>query len=252
MVLELRNARIIVTGASKGIGRLITELLLEKGAKVLGVARSIEKLRELEEKYEGFHGFTCDLSKLDCCDIVVSRALEVFNGIDILINNAGFAIYGKVWEQEWQSIERQLMVNMVSPMCLTRKVIEHMIKESNGAIVFILTGAVFAPILGLSAYGASKNGLSYFAETLRHELDGTNIKVLNVYLGEVKGTEFFNNPSFKHIKKRGCKFFCTSAKTVAEKVVEAIEKGQCGRVYIPRILWLAAKMANVLDIAVSL
>ncbi len=251
IVLELINARVIVTGASKGIGRLITELLLEKGAKVLGVARSAEKLRELEERYERFYGFVCDLSKLDCCSIIVNRALEIFGGIDVLINNAGFAIYGEVWEQEWQDIEKQLIVNMVSAICLTRRIIEYMLRENNGTIVFILTGAVFAPILGLSAYGASKSGLSYFAETLRHELDGTNIRVLNVYLGEVKGTEFFNNPSFKRIGKRECKFFCTNARIVAERVVRAIEEDKHGRLYIPRILWLAAKTSHILDIAMS-
>ncbi len=250
--MNVRNARIVVTGASKGIGRLITELLLEKGANVLGIARSADKLRELRERYKGFYGIVCDLSDPKCCDIIINRAFEVLGGVDVLVNNAGFAVYGKVWEQSWEDIEKQFMVNMVSAACLTRRVLEHMVQRNNGTIVFILTGAVFAPILGLSAYGASKSGLSYFAETLRHELDGTNIRVLNVYLGEVKGTEFFNNPGFRRLGKRKCKFFCTKAETVAHRIVRAIEGGRRGRLYIPRILWLAAKTANILDIAMSL
>ncbi len=250
--MELRNARVIVTGASKGIGRLITELLLEKGTRVLGVARSAEKIREIQEKYERFHGLVCDLSRLDCCNIIIDKAFKVFGGVDVLVNNAGFAVYGRVWEQEWRDIESQLAVNMVSAMCLTRRVLEYMLEKNSGMIVFILTGAVFAPILGLSAYGASKSGLSYFAEALRHELDGTKIRVLNVYLGEVKGTEFFSNPSFRRIEKRECKYFCTDARTVAERVVKAIERDKRGKLFIPRALWFVAKVANILDIAVSL
>ena len=250
--MELSGSRIIVTGASKGIGRLIAELLLEKGAMVLGVARSTEKLRELEERYENFHGLPCDLSDLQCCHTIIDTALREMGGLDILVNNAGFAVYGMVWEQDWRDIEKQIMVNMVSAMCLARKALDYMLEKNNGAIVFVLTGAVFAPILGLSAYGSSKSGLSYFAETLRHELDGTRIRVLNVYLGEVSGTEFFNNPSFKRLGRRKCRYFCTTAETVAKRIVEALEKDKRGRLYIPRILWLAAKTAHILDIAMSL
>ncbi len=250
--MELRGSKTIVTGASKGIGRRIAELLLEKGAVVLGVARSTEKLRELEEKYENFHGLPCDLSDLQCCHTIIDTALREMGGLDILVNNAGFAVYGMVWEQSWKDIESQVMVNMVSAMCLARKALDYMLEKNNGTIVFILTGAVFASILGLSAYGASKSGLSYFAETLRHELDGTRIRILNVYLGEVTGTEFFKNPGFKRMGNRRCKYFCTTVETVAKRIVEALEKDSEGRLYIPRILWLAAKTAPILDIAVGL
>ena len=252
-MVEIKGLRVIVTGASKGIGRLLSIRLLEEGARVIGVARSRELLGELEEKYRGrFYGVQCDLSfpECSCCREVVDTAHRVFGGVDVLVNNAGYAVYGRVWEQSWNDVHGQIMVNMVSAMHLTHLVLDEMLKARKGVIIFVLTGAVYAYIMGLTVYGASKAGLSYYAEALKHELNGTGVRVVTVYPGAVKGTEFFRHPSFK--RKSSRIRWDTSVEYVVDKIVKAIRGDHITKIHIPWWIGVAGKLAQLFGVAVPL
>ena len=253
-MVEINGLRAIVTGASKGVGRLLSIKLIERGAKVLGVARSRELLRELEKKYNGmFYSVQCDLASTTCtcCGKIIEKAYKVLGGIDVLVNNAGYAVYGRIWEQSWEDVYGQVMVNMVSAMYLTHLVLKEMFKQRKGVIVFVLTGAVYAYIMGLAVYGASKAGLSYYAETLKHELEGSGIRVITVYPGSIKGTEFFGHPSFR--RKDFTKVrWDTNVEKVVNKIIEAIERDNVTKVYIPWWIGVASKVAQLFGMTVSL
>lgn len=251
---KINGLRVIVTGASKGVGRLLSIRLIEEGARVLGVARSRTLLKKLEEKYNGmFYGIQCDLSSTPCtcCKEIIEEAYRVLGGIDVLVNNAGYAVYGRIWEQSWEDVYGQVMVNMVSAMYLTHLVLKDMLKREKGIIVFVLTGAVYAYIMGLAVYGASKAGLSYYAEALKHELEGSGIRVVTVYPGSIKGTEFFNHPSFRRKDFTKIKWD-TNVEKVVDKIIEAIERDNITKVYIPWWIGVAGKVAQLFEMAVSL
>ncbi len=247
----LRGLRVVVTGASRGIGRLLSIRLVSSGAHVLGVARSVDRLRELEEKYKGyFYGYSCDLGEQPCrcCDKIVEEALERLDGIDVLVNNAGYAVYGNVYEQSLDDVLGQVYVNMVSAIHLTRRVLDYLLEKNRGVIVFVLTGAVYVYVRGLAVYGAAKAGLSYFAEALRHELEGTGVRVVTVYPGAVKGTEFFSHPSFRGKRVK----WSTSAERVVNAIVKGIVDERVTRIYVPWWIGLAGKLGQFFELAVSI
>ena len=247
----LSGLRVIVTGASKGIGRLLSSRLASSGARVLGVARSVDRLRVLEERFRGFfYGYPCDLGEQPCrcCDGVVEEALRRLGGIDVLVNNAGYAVYGNVYSQSLGDVLGQVYVNMVSAIHLTRRVLDYLLEKNRGVVVFVLTGAVYVYVRGLTVYGAAKAGLSYFAEALRHELEGTGVRVVTVYPGAVKGTEFFSHPSFRGKKVK----WSTSVEKVVDAIIRGIVDERVTRIHVPWWVGLAGKLSQLFGLTVSI
>ncbi len=246
-----KGQRVVITGASRGIGYLLTLEFLRAGAHVIGVARSKEKLLEIENEYERFKGVSCDLSLLSCSEEVFRKTMNLLNGVDILVNNAGFAEYGSIADQEWDSIYSQIMVNMVAPIYLTKLFLNQMIEQDKGKIVFVLTGGVFAYMSKMGVYGASKAGLNYFAEVLLRELKKTNIDVILVYPGRIVDTGFFDRESFRRARMRKCMpFECTTAREVVDAIIRAIKKKGSRKVYVPKALAILAKIGPRIGISI--
>ena len=180
--------RIVVTGASRGIGAAIARELASAGARLVLVARSAERLAELADQLEA-EFIVGDLLDRSFASDVIDR-VAAGGPVDILVNNAGIEHTGPLWSQSADDIRSVFELNLVIPAQLCAGVIPLMQSQGTGHLVNVSSLAMCATTPGFATYGASKSGLSALAETLRVELDGTGIGLTTVEIGFVDTAMF--------------------------------------------------------------
>ena len=180
---------ILVTGASAGIGREAAILLARKGHAVHAGARRLDRLEELNEY--GIVPVEMDVTRSDDNERAVSRIIEREGRIDVLINNAGFGLYGPVEEIPLDDARYQFEVNLFGLAHLTQLALPHMRAQRSGRIINVssVVGKIFVP-LG-AWYVATKHALEGWSDCLRLEAAPFNIDVVLVEPGAIK-TEFFD------------------------------------------------------------
>ena len=165
--VDLRGKRILLTGASSGIGEAAAEKFARRGATVVVVARRQELLDELVERITREGGeataHAADLSDLDAVDELIAKVEQDLGGVDILINNAGKSIRRPLAESldRWHDVERTMTLNYYSPLRLIRGIAPGMIDRGDGHIINVSTWGVLSESSPLfSVYNASKAALS--------------------------------------------------------------------------------------------
>lgn len=195
--MQLEQARILVTGATGGIGRALALRFQAAGAGLLLTARSARALQELmSELGRGRQPVECvaaDLLTRGGVGAIVEAAERYSGGINAVVNNAGRNTFGLLTKIDEDDLESIVATNLLAPMRLARALLPELLRHEKAAIVNIgsLFGAIGYP--GNAAYCASKFGLRGFTEALRRELADTQIAVLHVAPRAV-ATEF-NSPS---------------------------------------------------------
>ena len=184
--MKLSGARVVVTGASRGIGAALATELAARGARVVLVARSVEPLEKLAAELGG-EAFPADLAVASGIEPLVRR-IEADGPIDVLVNNAGLDLTGDLVALPADEIARLLAVNLCAPMLLCRSVIPGMLSRGRGHIVNVSSLSGTNAVPGLAPYSASKAGLSHFTAVLRAELKGTPIKTTLAQVGPVEST----------------------------------------------------------------
>lgn len=179
---------ILITGASSGMGRETAILLAGKGHRVYGGARRMNRMQDLAE-----HGITAlelDVTKSDDNERAVNRIIENEGRIDVLINNAGFGLYGPIEEVSLDDARYQFEVNLFGVANLTQLVLPHMRTQGSGRIINIssMGGKIFTP-LG-AWYHATKHALEVWSDCLRIEVAPFNIQIVLIEPGVVK-TAFY-------------------------------------------------------------
>ncbi len=182
----------IVTGASSGIGLAFAEHLVRKGASVYGLARGVDRLKEAAADVgDAFHPIRCDVRVEEDVKSAVDEILEDAGRIDILINNAGLGIYGKIDELSVEEWDTQMETNVRGCFLCARAVTPQMRaqNEASGFGGHIVNIASIAGLLGnptLGAYNASKFGVRGLSEALMKELREDGIKVSCIYPGSIQ------------------------------------------------------------------
>ena len=178
------NKVILITGASSGMGKVTAELLLKKGYSVYGAARRVEKMNDL--KNLGAKIIQMDVSNEQSMISGVQEIIKNEGKIDVLINNAGFGLYGAIEDVTMESAKYQMEVNVFGLARLTQLVLPYMRKQNNGTIVNIssIGGKIANPIGGW--YHASKFALEALSDSLRMEVKQFGIKVIVIEPGGVK------------------------------------------------------------------
>jgi short-subunit dehydrogenase len=180
--MQLRDRRILLTGATGGIGRALAERLVDAGARVAVAGRSsarvAELARALDPKGQRAVGVTADLAEPEGPERTLSQAREALGEVDILVNNAAVLDFVRFADSAPESLETIVRANLLAPMRLTRAALPTMIAAGTGAIVNIGSafGAIGFPYF--TAYSATKFGLRGFSEALRRELVDTGVHVL--------------------------------------------------------------------------
>jgi NADP-dependent 3-hydroxy acid dehydrogenase YdfG len=183
---------IFITGASRGFGRIWAEAFLKRGYNVAATARNTEALQSLAKQYgKALLPISLDVTNRDASFAAVQKAADHFGTIDVLINNAGYGLFGTVEETTEQEARNQIETNVFGLLWVTQAVLPVMRKQKSGHIIQVSSalGLVTLPVLGL--YNASKFAVEGLSETLATEVKDFGI---NVTLVEPNGfaTEWGN------------------------------------------------------------
>jgi NAD(P)-dependent dehydrogenase (short-subunit alcohol dehydrogenase family) len=178
---------VLVTGASSGIGKATALRLLHDGHKVYGAARRVDRMQDIVEA--GGHALQLDVTAPGLVNARVQQILLESGHIDVVVNNAGYAVYGAVENVELDEARRQFEVNLFGVAAVTQAVLPPMRKQGRGAIVNVssMGGKVYTP-LG-AWYHASKHALEGWSDCLRLELEPFGIDVILIEPGLI-ATEF--------------------------------------------------------------
>jgi short-subunit dehydrogenase len=180
--MEIGGRRILLTGATRGIGRALAERLAAEGARLALVARSAGPLNELAATL-GAKAFAVDLGAAAQVEGLIERIESDGGAVDILINNAGISNVDHVLRQQPESIEAIFRTNLLTPIHLCQQAIPRMLERGGGYIVNMGSIAAFMPPPGLVHYGASKAGLAQYTAGLRVDLRGLPIGLTLVQIG---------------------------------------------------------------------
>jgi len=168
----MKDKVVIVTGASSGIGKALAEEFSDRGAKVVIVARSEEKLDQLKEilKKKNLNVLIvkADVSDEDDCEKIISETVKHFGTIDILINNAGISMRALFEDVDLNVIKRMMDVNFWGTVFCTKYALPYLLKNK-GSVVGISSIAGYKGLPGRTGYSASKFAIQGFLETLRIE-----------------------------------------------------------------------------------
>src|ERR1700754_3014953 len=186
--VDLTGKRILLTGASSGIGEAAAEKFARRGARVVVVARRQGLLDALVERITeaggGAQAHASDLSDLDAVDELAAKAEQDLGGVDILINNAGKSIRRPLAESldRWHDVERTMTLNYYAPLRLIRGLAPGMIERGEGHIINVSSWRVMpesSPLFGV--YNASKAALSAVSRVIDNELAEFGVHSTTIY-----------------------------------------------------------------------
>jgi NAD(P)-dependent dehydrogenase (short-subunit alcohol dehydrogenase family) len=169
---------ILITGASRGFGKIWAKALLERGDKVAATARNLADLNDLVETYgDAVFPVKLDVNDREACFAAVNEVKQHFGRIDVLINNAGFGLFGAVEETSEQQARAQMETNFFGVLWVTQAIVPIMRAQGAGHIIQVssILGLVTLPVLGL--YNASKYAVNGLSETLASEVKSFGINV---------------------------------------------------------------------------
>ncbi|KQO31657.1 3-ketoacyl-ACP reductase [Flavobacterium sp. Leaf82] len=178
---DLKNKNALITGAGKGIGKAIAIALAKEGVNVILVARTQADVDQLAAETTALGvkslALSADVSDINSINSAAEKALAEFKTIDILINSAGIASFGKFLELEPDAWERIIQVNLMGTYYTTRAIIPNMIERQTGDIINISSTAGLNGNALTSAYSASKFAVLGLTDSLMQEMRKHNIRV---------------------------------------------------------------------------
>ncbi len=178
------GTRVVVTGASRGIGRALAEAFAARGCTLGLVARSHDELAALAAELpgEGHEPLEADVGERDS----IAAALERFGVADVVVANAGVAHYGRFLDQPIEHAERMTRINWLGTVYTVHAALGAMVLRGRGHLVLVSSGAGLRSFPEAAVYGATKAAMRGFGEALRHELAGTGVSLTMVYPGEYR------------------------------------------------------------------
>src|ERR1700761_3513174 len=168
----------LITGASRGFGKLWAEAFLKRGDKIAATARNTDHLKDLVEKYgDAVLPIKLDVNSRDESFKAVKQAQDRFGRIDVLINNAGYGLFGAIEETTEQEAREQIDTNFFGVLWVTQAVLPIMREQKSGHIIQVssVLGLITLPVLGI--YNASKFAVEGLTESLAPEVAQFGIKV---------------------------------------------------------------------------
>ena len=240
MTKPLQDKVVMVTGASSGIGAATIAALLDVGARVITVARRIDRLQALQKELgvgdDRVLPVKCDIRDEQQAQTLMDQALEWGGSLDGLINNAGLSRGGLLEKTQVDDLRVMLDTNIFALANLTSLATPEL-KKAQGTLINISSSVVHALIPGSAVYSASKAAVAAFSEVMRKELCASNARVITIYPGMVD-TEFFDGitdekkkQSFDKLKES---IDALQAEDIAEVILFALS--QPGRVSLNEIV----------------
>jgi short-subunit dehydrogenase len=214
---QLGESKVLLTGATGGIGNAIARILHSAGAYLVLTGRRAHELERLKAELGGrVESIEADLARTE----EVTRLAAEAGSVDVLVANAGLAGTGRLDSFSHEEIDRILNVNLRAPIQLTRALLPQMLERGSGHIVLISSIAGKMPAPHSSVYCATKFGLRGFGYSLNIELRGTGVGVTTVFPGFIREAGLFADSGAKLPPGVGT----SSPQEVADAVFSGIEK----------------------------
>ncbi len=185
----MKKKNVVITGATKGIGRAIVELLAEEGYNVAFCARTSTDIKELTaelvHKYpqQQFFGGKADVSQKEDIVAFANDVKHVFETIDVLVNNAGIFLPGTILNEQEGILEKQLSTNLISAYTFVREFASDMIQRGEGDIINMCSIAGIQPYPNGGSYCISKFAMRGMSMVLREELKDKGVRVTTISPG---------------------------------------------------------------------
>lgn len=236
--MELQGKRVLVTGASRGIGRAIATAMAGAGATVALVARDRAALERLAGELAGT-AHPCDLLDRGQRGGLLARVEDEAGPVDVVVNNAGLHHGATFWDTPIDAVHAQIELNLTATFDLCHQAIPRMLERGGGHLVNVASLAGVASTPGMSAYAATKAGVAHGTAALRDELKGLPIGVTTVLVAGVPtdmlqaGEDY---PPF-HLAFRRLRRIQLAPDTAPEKLAAAVVRGvrnDRSTVYLPR------------------
>ena len=244
MGLNLQGRRVLLTGASGGIGKALARTLHARGATVVATARRAEVLEELcAELGDRAEALPADLGDRDAVAALPGRA----GTVDVLVANAALPASGALHEFDPEEIDRSLDVNLRAPIQMARALAPGLVERGAGHLVFISSLSGKAASSGGSLYSATKFGLRGFSHGLRADLVGTGVGVTTVFPGFIRDAGMFHESGAKLPPYVGTR----TPEQVAEATARGIERDRLEVDVAPLSLRLGAVAAGIAPGAVA-
>jgi len=250
--VKFKGRTVLITGASSGIGREAALQFAQQGANLILVARRGRLLEEIASDLTDRTGaacttYQCDVSDRERATQMTRTALADAGRIDVLVNNAGFAISGAVSKLTIDEMESQMRTNYFGMLYCTKGLLPHMLERGSGHIVNVASVAASFGLPGIASYCASKFAMLGFSEGLKHELRGTGVGVTVVSPIMVR-TEFFDHPSFENVPR----YPATSLgpQTVARAILRAADSRRL-EIVVPSVIRAAIWFKNTFPYVVG-
>ena len=216
----------VVTGASSGIGEATARELASRGASVVLASRAMDKLEALRREISASGGLALavetDVSDRDSVEAMVGRAVGELGSLDVLVNNAGLGLSGRISEVRADDVRHVFEVNAIGPLNCIQSALPHM--GEGGRIINVSSVVGRRAIPKVGAYCASKFALNALSDALRVEVADTGITVTSVYPGTTS-TSFRENSRRTRDEKRGWRPKGVTPDRVAQKIADAAASG---------------------------
>lgn len=221
------NKTALVTGGASGLGYELALLLAKDRHDLVLIDIEAEKLREAKQEIEAIFSVNVQILTKDLSLMNISEEIMLELGdiqIDVLVNNAGFGLFGTFWETDWKREEQMLNLHVITTTHLTKLILKGMVKRGSGKILNLSSLAAFQPGPLMSLYYATKGYILSFSEAIANELKGTGVTVTALCPGPTK-------TSFQKVVSNGSSenkitFNMSTAKEVAAYGYKAMNKGK--------------------------
>jgi NAD(P)-dependent dehydrogenase (short-subunit alcohol dehydrogenase family) len=190
--MQLEDSSVLVTGASRGLGRALFTAFAEAGARVVGVARGPEEIetvaRELRARGFQAHGLAADIGEKHAIYPIAGAAAALVGPLDVLVHNAstlGPTPLPTLLDTECEDFARVLEVNLLGPFRLSKALLGSMLLRGAGIVVHVSSDAAVVPYPRWGAYGVSKAALDQLGRIWAAELAGSGVRLISIDPGEM-------------------------------------------------------------------
>jgi len=198
----MQNTKVwFVTGASKGLGLALVRLLISLGHKVAATSRSVVELEKVVGTQPGLLPLQVDITKEESVKEAVGKAVEAFGRLDVVVNNAGYSLFGSMEEVSEAEFRQSLDVNLVGPVNVIRAVMPFLREQRSGHVINISSLAGYKGYGNAASYCTAKFALVGLSESLAEEVKAFGIKVTVVAPGYFR-TSFLDKGSLMIAKNR--------------------------------------------------